>query len=132
MYKVTKGMNITIDDKIKNSEMGIYRIDFSNGKFYIGASGELLWRIKTHLRSIRSGFKTKSTCNALKLMVGFDGDVHIYILESIECHRRMYGTPRQVLCRESHYLTLHKDNSDCLNWDMRAYKRKIGLKCVNG
>lgn len=113
-------IEIKITAPLPTTEAGVYRIDFSNGRFYIGSSVELKTRIKTHENAIKSGFKTAMTCKSLLPMTGFNGFAVFSLLEAVElpesknCQRRgLYQSI--VLKREWTHIRTHKGNDMMLN-----------------
>ncbi len=123
-------MQITIDNEIKTTTSGVYIIRFSNGRFYIGCSIDLISRVKTHVRNMKNGFKKGNTCKALKLMVDFNGDAHFSLLMCVDCSKVSKVASVGLLQRnEAVFILDHKHDPNCLNWDRAAYgKRAIEVK----
>ena len=76
-------MQITKQDGIKN-KAGIYKINFSNGMFYIGCTKHFLIRIQQHTWAIKSKFKHSLQAKCFLQFEGMDLDAHFEILQEVE------------------------------------------------
>lgn len=111
-------MNITIivDEILSKTEAGVYKIEFSNGFFYIGCSRNLKSRIAQHKSAINSNFSTKYTAVPLKKMVGFKGTVTISLLEAIDLSQYTRWDVRAVLeGSEKAHIVANNRNKKLLN-----------------
>lgn len=114
-------VTINIDPNIQHCQCGVYVITFSDGRFYIGSSRRLQTRIKTHINIIKSDFTSSSTCESLKPLKGFKGEVSIRLLEEIDLqnyrpkgHRLPVGT-NPVIKGEYHHIHANRGNPLLLN-----------------
>lgn len=122
---------IIISEEIKNAKSGIYLLTFSNGYFYIGSSKNIKNRIRTHIKCINSNFLHIETCKALTVMNGFKGKVKVSLLLSVQItgRKRSIRDLRLLLTEESKILIKFQEYKKCLNWNRKAYKRAIQVKC---
>ncbi len=110
-------IEILISDTLLSVPAGIYKIEFSNGFFYIGKSSTLGARIRCHIRSIDSDFSNKRTCVSLTKMRGFKGIATFSLIEATDIASMIKREANTfMLERESFYIVANRKNKKCLNW----------------
>lgn len=110
-------MEVTIDKGLENVRCGVYKITFSDGRFYIGSSKDLQYRIHKQRMDIQHGFSKYYCCVSLKSMKGFDGECVISLLKEVVIDKvRMFGAMKEILDVEMEFIMGNKGNSKCINW----------------
>lgn len=98
-------------DTVRSGGIGVYMITFDTGHFYIGSSCQLNWRIRDHIRSLKTNLLRKQTAKSLLRMAGFDGASMIFLVE--DCQNAK--DKREVLTRERYYIDANMGNPFLLN-----------------
>lgn len=95
---------------------GVYKIVFSDGRFYIGSSMCLQSRAKTHINAIKSNFTVRCTVLSLKRMKDFVGSVEFHVIEPLSSEEKSRLRRRRILyMREAYHILKQSASKKRLN-----------------
>jgi predicted GIY-YIG superfamily endonuclease len=112
----------------KEWNCAVYKVEFSNGFFYLGASLNTWDRIQQHATSIRRNFISEYCPVAMRQMKGFCGSVTFSIVEAIGSCESRGEAHLMVRDAEHKHIIANKDNPSCLNTIRSAYKKRPNLR----
>jgi hypothetical protein len=119
-------MNFIINDEIKTSKCGIYKIQFDDGRFYIGSSVNLYARVVSHCADMKNGFKINVS---LKKMNGYNGNVVFSVLQPVDFTKESrYSSVAFLLKIEYEHIKAHSLNQLLLNNPCYG----VGYKSISG
>lgn len=93
---------------MKNAGCGIYMIEFSDGRFYIGCSRYIKERVLGHITCFKFDFRRSNP--SLKKMKGFCGLATFSIIENVT-----YTDRCELLKKEASYINKYANNPLLLN-----------------
>jgi predicted GIY-YIG superfamily endonuclease len=105
------GDGLLSETTVRSGGAGVYMIVFDSGHFYIGSSCQLNWRIRGHIKSLRTKLRRRYTAKSLIKMAGFNGSSIILLIE--DC--RNASNKGEILSREKYYIRENIENPLCLN-----------------